>query len=135
MKKLDLLKLIGHICFWIGYLFVLINLSQLVFPLNESIFRASIILAMHIIMVYTNILYVVPRYLERKKILAFSIFIILFIVAVSTVRFLFIEPFFFQEEKVKEIIEINILSKLIFSIFPSVILLIISTIYALAEKK
>lgn len=135
MKKLDLLKLIGHICFWIGYLFVLINLSQLVFPLYESIFRATMILIMHIVMVYVNILYLVPHYLEQKKFFAFSLFIILFVVIISTIRFLFIEPFFFQEEKVKKVVDLDILSKLIFTSFPSVILLIISTIYALAKKR
>lgn len=135
MNRLGILKLIGHITFWVGYLFILVNITQLAFPFAESFVRACSIICMHMIIVYFNIYYVVPRYLELKKYGYFALFVVLAIAIVSAIRFLFIEPFFFAKSNLQELRELNLIYKITFTSFSSIILIIISTIYGLAEKR
>jgi two-component system LytT family sensor kinase len=129
------LKLTGHLVFWLGYFILVINISQLIMPLFASITRAGIIVVLHIIMVYANTRYVVPYYFERKKYIVFFLLVMACIITISLIRVLLIDALFAHVQYSNFQIKLSFFDKLVFSGFASSLLIIMSTIYATAEKK
>lgn len=135
MKTFKHLILIAHLVFWLGYFLILATFSQAVIPLDQAIARSLIIIAMNIALFYCNSEILVPRLLEKKKYGLFFTIIFISILSISLVRFFFVENYFYSPNLVLQRLKDNVLIKTIFLSFSTIIIWIISTIYALSEKR
>ena len=84
----DLVKSKGflHFSFWLLLYFFLILIDRWQYPLWFIMVRHLIDLSFYVIIVYVNILYLIPKYLQTKKPIVYLLALIVFVVLLSPIH-------------------------------------------------
>ncbi|MGB0430151.1 MAG: sensor histidine kinase [Bacteroidia bacterium] len=98
------LRIIAHVAFWLGYFFVIIYTFSAIFNFDAVLGRTAIVGCLHIILVYTHLYYLIPKFLKKKKIVAYILSLIgLVLISIPLKIFVLLTIFghFFEQFKVQ----------------------------------
>lgn len=90
-----------HSLFWIGYYILLIILERGDESLMDTMFNEFINLIFYAIIVYVNILYLIPHFLKKKKIFTYLVLLIALAIFITPIK-LFAFHFRFTGDEVKQ---------------------------------
>jgi len=75
-----------HISFWVMLYFFLVLIDQSQYPLWYTMVKELVDVSFYIIIVYTNIFYLIPQFLQKKKLFLYLISFIGLIVLISPIK-------------------------------------------------
>ena len=84
----DLLKSKGflHLSFWILLYFFLVLIDQSIYPIWYVLVKELVDVSFYVIIVYTNIFYLIPQFLQKKKFFLYLVSFGLLIVLISPIK-------------------------------------------------